>query len=381
MRATATAVATLALVFSAPLAAHASGWTPGFVNLPAAGDGSFVRWNVTSYDGAMGHVMRFLPDSGYIPGDTSTEYSGTEAFLRTACSGQSIKINGVPFTNNADFDSSVDSNGDTVITGTGTWALDQTIDDQVEVRVYAEGDLMRTTHVLTNNSGVAQSVTFGVHYDASDNVSRGTTSSGDSTFDTSDNWFSTWDPATPSMVYSAFWGSPSLYHTASLDLTDYESGAPSADISTEWVGNQTFDTVVIAPGAQYQWVFFQSNHEYDVSGDDAADVAASQVAATAATAQFADADYVLTGRLLRGLDATIDSNWELQSADSGAGGGGTGGGAGGGTGSGSGTGASSAASLAATGVQSDLGLALLAGLGLLGVGATVIVARRRAQRA
>lgn len=309
LRIASAAIAAISLGFTAPLSASAlpGDWiaNDAVVGFPQESDGSYIRWFIDSYSGTMGHVMRFIPSGAYDP--MYTDYDGNEIFHRTA-HDQDFSINGLTFVNNNDFDSAEDENGDRVITGSGQWAG---LDDEVEIRVYAEQNLMRTTHLLTNNTVSAIEVEFEVDHSVTDETADGLTSDGDVTFEITDEWFSCWDVTVPSMVYSFFWGA-SLLGTQDLDLVDDDEGDPLTDIVVPWSGPQTFETFTIEPGGQYQLVLFNSNREYDTGGNDADNTVAAKAAANAAAAEFENG---LSGRAARGLSSDIAGNWTLAAAD------------------------------------------------------------------
>lgn len=300
------ATTSLALVLSGSLGAQAApgDWQPGFVNLPAREDGSFIRWDITDESGTMGHVMRFLPDSGY----PANEYSGTEMVERTACSGQDFTLNNQFFTANSDYDSITDSNGDVVISGTGYWSLSEQIDSAVTTRIYSEGDLMRTSHLLTNNSANPVTITFKIEHDITDTVAAGTSSSGDNAWTSADRWVSAWDAEANSMVYSIFWGTPDILNTDTISLVDDDTSEPLSTMTVPFTATQTFESFTIAAGAQYQLVLFQSNREYNGTE------AGAEAAQAAAVAEFSAANFGLSGRLARGLDTSIPGNWTAGTA-------------------------------------------------------------------
>jgi hypothetical protein len=103
------------------------------------------------------------------------------------------------------------------------------------------------------------------------------------------------------MAYSFFWGA-SLLGTQTLDLIDDEEEDPLTDIVVPWEGSQTFESFTIEPGGQYQLVLFNSNREYDTSGDAAAANVAATAAANAAAAEFENG---LSGRAASLLVAAV----------------------------------------------------------------------------
>ena len=228
---------------------------------------------------------------------------------------------------NADLDRVVAANGDVVISGTGEFRGGD-LDATVEYRVFAEGDLLRTSYVVTNNTNAAITVTPSTVDDTTDNSDSGTTSSGDSAIGNSDLWWTQYNTDfddndwlgydgytgtlySPSVVFGRFYGSPGLI---AADFSDFDPfGGESDDV--------TFTDVTIQPGASYQWIFFYQMLSYDQSAganpDPEEDLSANAgvvTAAAAASDNAADefgADLELTGRLARGLDAHIDSNWVI----------------------------------------------------------------------
>lgn len=227
---------------------------------------------------------------------------------------------------NPNLDRVVDAKGDIVISGTGDFRGGD-LDATVEYRVYAEGDLLRTSYVVTNNTGAAITVTPSTYDDTIDNSGSGTTSSGDSAIGNSDLWWTQYDTDfndidwlstsgytgtlySPSVVFGRYYGSPGLI---AADFTDFDP----------FVGDDndvTFTDVTIQPGASYQWIFFYQMLSYDQSAGadpgflnqsaNAAVVTAAAAASDGAADEFG-ADLELTGRLARGLDADIAANWVI----------------------------------------------------------------------
>lgn len=87
-----------------------------------------------------------------------------------------------------------------------------------------------------------------------------------------------------------------------MDLIDDEEEDPLTDIVVPWEGSQTFESFTIEPGGQYQLVLFNSNREYDTSGDAAAANVAATAAANAAAAEFENG---LSGRAASLLVAAV----------------------------------------------------------------------------
>ena len=279
--AAALAVALIAL----PNAAHAS---------------SFGGGNVTVGDTTNGADWQIYDDGSI---DHSYVYTNGDTFDRVVCGtyggllvdGNSFSVNG------SGTDIVTDSNNDQVITGTGTFSTtSSSLDAVVEYRLYAEGDLLRTSYVLTNNTSSAITFTPSVYEDPTDNNSDSATStSGDNLADTNDTWYTTFDSTTPSAVYSKFWG----VKPTALNGFEFNSNESSEEVD--------FATVTIQPGASYDWIFFHSYKSYSLTGDAAAIDAAASAAGAAAVAEFADNGSALpsSGRIIRGLDLTMESNW------------------------------------------------------------------------
>ena len=225
---------------------------------------------------------------------------------------------------NADLDRVVAANGDVVISGTGEFRGGD-LDATVEYRVFAEGDLLRTSYVVTNNTNAAITVTPSTEDDTDDNSGSGTTSSGNGVIGDSDLWWTQYDTDfdgidgldtdsytgtldSPSVVFGRYYGSPGLIAADFSEFDPFDGDS----------GDVTFTDVTIQPGASYQWIFFYQMLSYDQSaGADPLDYSANAgvvTAAAAASDNAADefgADLELTGRLARGLDADIDSNWVI----------------------------------------------------------------------
>lgn len=227
---------------------------------------------------------------------------------------------------NADLDRVVDANGDIVISGTGDFRSGD-LDATVEYRVYAEGDLLRTSYVVTNNTNAAITVTPSTEDDTQDNSGSGTTSSGDSVIGNSDLWWTQYDTDfddtdwldtdgytgtlySPSVVFGRYYGSPGLI---AADFVAFDPFDGEND-------GVTYTDVTIQPGASYQWIFFYQMLSYDQSAGadpdplnksaNAAVVTAAAAASDGAADEFG-ADLELTGRLARGLDADIAANWVI----------------------------------------------------------------------
>lgn len=326
-------VGAVALTFASVLPAYASVWNGDTIVFGDTTDGT--EWSIYS-DGGLDH---------------SYVYIDGQVFDRVICESSGLQLDGSYFEYADDMDITTDTNGDQVVTGTGTFsANDGDVDATVEYRAYAAGDLLRTTYVLTNNTGSAITVEPSIYEDPSDNSSdSATTSSGDLTVGTDDYWYTTFDSTTPSVVYSKFWGAPdyvSVTNTGGLDISTNES--------SETV---TFGTVTIAAGASFQWIVFHSLKGYALDDDADTQDGNAIAAGQAAVDEFGGANPSLSGseRLTYALDTSIASNWfpaQTETAPDPA--------------------------LAETGADlaAPLGFAVLA----LFAGAAVVIARRRAQR-
>ena len=238
----------------------------------------------------------------------------------------------------------VDANGDIVITGTGTFG---SLDAALEYRAYAEGDLLRTTYVVTNNTNSAITVTPSTYDDTSDASGSGTTSSGDEILNSEDLWWTQYDAAfsggnvlsgdSPSVVFGRYYGSAGKIE---IDASSFDPFNGDDD-------DVLFNDVTIQPGASYQWIFFYQMLGYDQSaGDGVATAAAALAVSDSAADEFGGATPELSDRLARGLNANIDSNWVINTE------------------------------LAETGIDAS-GIAL-AGAALAAAGVAVVARRRRA---
>jgi LPXTG-motif cell wall-anchored protein len=202
--------------------------------------------------------------------------------------------------------------GDIVISGNGTFpGVDFNV--AAEYRIYAEGDLVRSSHVLTNNTDAPITFTPSVYEDPSDNYSDfATSSSGDNVADLTDRWYSTFDSVydladenEPSAVYTKFWGK----NPVNLNSFTFNNDQNSDDVE--------FADVTVAPGKSYAWIVYFSYKTYalstnsDLATAQAADVASAQAAGAAAVSEFRSNGSQLpsSGRLVRGLDLSIASNW------------------------------------------------------------------------
>lgn len=297
-------IAATALVLSAalPVAAQAApgSWTaPASVEIPHPdGDGSSLLWRISSAAGTMGHVQRGSGTFGEYGYDTDV------VVTQLVCTGQDVTLNTLSFVPNADFDSTTEvDTGDFVATGTGTWAG---LDDAVQIRVFGEGDLMRTSHLLTNNTGSPITVTWKMHHDWTDAgaIAHVQTSTGDNVWDASDIWAGAYSEDPGVMVAAFFWATPDLLTNASTAFIDNNLSLPLVNLTEAFSGDQTFNTFTVAPGAKYQLMWFDSNTEAAAETNDA-----RQAALTTAVAEFGDWEWGVHDRSARGIDVTIAGNW------------------------------------------------------------------------
>ncbi len=297
-----TAIAATLFLTTIPVAAHAApgDWTsPMSAEIPHPdGDGTSLLWRISSAAGTMGHVQR---GSGAYDG---YGYTGGTTVTQLVCTGQDVTLNDLAFVPNADFDSTTEvDTGDYVVTGTGTWAG---LDDAVQIRVFGEGDLMRTSHVLTNNTGSAITVTWKMHHDWTDagNIAHVQTSTGDNVWDASDIWAGAYSEDPGVMVAAFFWATPELLTNSSTSFFDNSNSQAITNLGTAFYGDQTFNTFTVTPGAKYQLMWFDSNTEAAAETNDA-----RAAALTAAVAEFGDWEWGYHDRSARGIDVTIPGNW------------------------------------------------------------------------
>lgn len=286
------ATLSLALVGLSTLPASAVTFNGGGVTIGDLTNGTY--WVLDDRNGATGHSRMYVDGAEFLQ---VVHYSGH------------LSIDGQEMSYSTDFDLSTDGNGDQVMIGVGTFG---SLDVTAEYRAYAEGDLLRQTWVMTNNTRSSVTVTPSVYEDISDFFSEsGTTSSGDILLTTADYWYTQFDSrfvngdttVGQTVVYSKFWGSP--------DHTRLTSVSPDLVLTDYGDGRVEFTDITIKPGASFQWVTFHSMATYDISGDEAATDLAAIAAGEAAVAEFGDSDPTLSGsaRLTRELDLTIPSNW------------------------------------------------------------------------
>lgn len=329
------AAGSLAISFAlvaAPTVASADPWSGGQVVIGDSTNG--YSWEI---DGG-GSI-----DHSYV-------YVDGQQFDRVICGTEGgLMLNGNGFSDTVtSLDKTVDSFGDHVITGAGTF--DGTdLSATVEYRLFSAGDVLRTSYVLTNSTQAPITVTPSVHEDPSDNSSDSAFSTdGNNTADTADSWYSTFDVENTSAVYTKFWGAKPV------TLNGFAFADSESSETVE------FAPITIAPGESYNWIFFHSYRAYTLSGNSdpalklAEDNAAATAAGRAAIAEFRSNGNALpaSGRLVRGLDLSIASNWAP---------------------------AQDVPTLANTGSEDFL--TGLAGLGLIALGSAAIIANRRKENA
>lgn len=176
---------------------------------------------------------------------------------------------------------------------------------EAEYRIYSEGDFLRVLYVITNPT--ASPITFSpsVYEDPIDSYSEAaTTTDNDNQLETTDNYYTTFDAITPSVVGTRIWGSPSNFGVVDIDGVDIADGDG---------GDVTFSDVTINAGEKFQWIFYTRLGVYDLSGDDSAKISEALASNAAGVGQF-DASWVPNQRLAVGLDASIPSNFALTPA-------------------------------------------------------------------
>lgn len=271
--------ATLALAgIAAP--ASAAPWYGGAI---IVGD-----YGTTNLDGASWYVN----DQGSI--DHSRRALNGETYSQVVCGTYGgLIVDGNYLAVVGDLDLSVAENGDQVVVGEGTFG---NLDATVEYRVYAEGDLLRTVYVLTNNTGSDITFTPSTYEDPEDNFGEGSTSSGDVALGNGDNWYQVYSTAEHSGVYTKFTGDLSI---VGGDILNPVAGE---------YGEVVYENITIAAGASYQVILFHSYATYDLSGDEAAVSAAAAAAGQVVVDEF-DGGLVLSERLATGLNSDIASNF------------------------------------------------------------------------
>jgi LPXTG-motif cell wall-anchored protein len=277
--------ATSALLVGSVLPAHAVAWDGNDIIVGDESSGTYTQWGPYS-EPALGHSYRYV--------------EGTQ-FDNVICEGSSFEIDGNYFElpdstgpSSSDWDLITDANGDQVLTLDGQFTTDSSVlDATAEVRFYAEGDLMRMTYVLTNNTGAA--ITFTpVWIDGSsiDSYGSGSTSDGDQVWEVSDWWLTAYNSSYPSVVATWLFGAPDLLSIETVADSNVLIGGDRTDF--------TMSDVTIQPGASTQFVFFYSMRVYNLGGGAAAAAAAAD---DALISEYASGH--LAGRLLRGLDETV----------------------------------------------------------------------------
>lgn len=288
-----------------PAAAAPADFTGGYVYVGT--DYDFTYWDLDT-DGGISHSGIVHDDDADGQYDAGDDYEFDRVWCGTS---GGLELDGNGFSSDATEQIDTDSNGDQVVTGAmANW---RGLSATAEFRAYAEGDLLRTTYVLTNNTNSAITVTPSTTDDTSDSSGEGTTMSGDSTFELTDLWwtqYSTaylsenwWDTSDhfPSVVFGRYYGS-----VGSVTLTSDTAFDPFADTYDDVV----FGDVTIQPGASYQFVFFYQMLSFDQSaGYGAATDAAALAVSNHAADEFGGTNPALSGRLARGLDLTIASNF------------------------------------------------------------------------
>ena len=293
-------LATSAVALTCSLAAtpaFAEPFEPGaiqvgdFTDTPESGGqpivtGSGAYWILGSADGSLDHAFVYL--------------DGVK-FFQVLHYGGALSVDGELMTPSGELDQTTEeSTGDVVTVGQGTFGALQAT---TEFRLYAEGDLFRSTYVLTNNTAAPITFTPSVYLDLTDAYSASsTTSSGDLALTTDDYWFTQFNSEWKTAAYSNFWGAP-----GQTTVTD----VGTLDLETYTDDDVVFGDITIAPDSSFQWILFSSMATYDLNDDLAVRDAAAIAAGAAAAAEFGGATPTLAGseRLTRGLDLDIASNW------------------------------------------------------------------------
>lgn len=278
-----------------------------------ANSGSLTIWDVDT-DGSIDHSVRYLDGREY-----RQVWCGTTG-------GLMVDDN---YLDNETLTIDTDASGDKVISGTGDFSTTSgTLDAEVEYRVYAAGDLLRTSYKLTNNT--ANPITFTPSMgddisDATGDVDKfvATTSSGDNQIDLTDNWWSYVDltqdsnsdsgDEVPSVIFSRFWGTKKGavdFGSLSFEVIDLGGGVYEDNRDYDDV---VFEDITIAPGASYLWVSFykMDTYVYTLVGPNVNGYESNIASATAVLNSAADdlKSGVLEGRYARNLDLTVANNW------------------------------------------------------------------------
>lgn len=271
--------ATLALAaVAAP--ASAEPWSGGEIVI---GD-----WGTTNLDGA----SWFVESGGSI--DHSYRAFAGDEYTNVVCGTYGgLKINDSEVSTNSDLDRVVADNGDVVISGTGVYG---DMDVTLEYRVFAEGDVLRTTYVITNTTGSAVTFTPSTYEDPEDAYGQGSTSSGDELLGSSDTWYQVYDVQSRSAVYTKLIGNLQI---EGEDIMNPVQGD---------YNDVTYSDITLGAGESIQIVLFHSYVAYDTAGDEASDNNAAAAAAQAVIDEF-DGGLVLSERLATGLNRDIASNF------------------------------------------------------------------------
>lgn len=208
-------------------------------------------------------------------------------------------------------DRTVADNGDVVFTGPVETILGLNV--QVQIRFYADGDMVRVLASYTNPTAAPIVVETGSDsgYGSDEDIRFVATSSGDAAPTTvADNWAVTSDTGYGDPVLSNAWQAAN----APWRAADLELYADHGDIDNMWTGG----VITVAPGATVHLAYFTKLYGYEtevpqLEGEDlgaaaivAADLAAAEAAAVAGTSEFAS----FSGRLTAGLaGGTVVLNW------------------------------------------------------------------------
>ena len=294
--------------------AFAADWDGGDITVGNSTD--FTYWDIDD-DGSINHSGIVHDDA-----DDALDYEFTQVWCGTS---GTLTINGYDPTMSGPGAIETDANGDKVVAISGSYA-GGAIDLDLEIRAYSEGDLVRTTYVLTNTTNETLTFTPGTHGDTDDDAGYGNTMTGGAALTNNDLWWTAYDPTLDrsphfdsgnfsSVVFGRYYGSIGKIVVA--DTSGFNS-------FEEDDGDVVFGDMTLAAGESYQFVLFYQMLSYDIkdeSGQIDQDVATSSAATVSAQAasEFGGTNPALSGRLLRSLDLTIPMNWIQADGDGGDG--------------------------------------------------------------
>lgn len=296
--------------------AFAADWD-GSSDIIVGNSTDFTYWDIDD-DGSIGHSGIVHDDA-----DDALDYEFTQVWCGTS---GTLTINGYGPTMSGPGAIETDANGDKVVAISGSYA-EGAIDLDLEIRAYSEGDLVRTTYVLTNTTNETLTFTPGTYGDTDDDSGYGNTMTGGAALTNNDLWWTAYDPKLntfrhfnsgnfSSVVFGRYYGSIGKIVVA--DTSGFNSFEGDDD-------DVVFGDMTLAAGESYQFVLFYQMLSYDIkdeSGQIDQSVATSSAATVSAQAasEFGGTNPALSGRLLRSLDLTIPMNWIQADGDGGDGG-------------------------------------------------------------